>query len=94
MSTASKYSLGIDVIVLEEAIGTLDGGARPAGLRDGRGGLLNEGGGDHKQAIGPTIITEFGVAEFVDSPMGDRSWRWTKRGCMGIKHLAIKYITC
>ena len=42
---------GVDVVVLEEAIGTLGGGTRPAGLGQRRGGLLGEGGGDHEQTL-------------------------------------------
>jgi hypothetical protein len=92
MSVSNR--LRIDRIIFEEAIGTLGGGARAAGLRDGRGGLLSEGRGDHEQAFGATIIAEFSVAEFGDSPGCGLSRLRAKRGCICTKHPAIKYITC
>jgi len=62
-------------------------------LRDGRGGLLSKGRGDHEQAIGATIVTQLGMAKFGDGSIGDRSGRRTKRGCVCDKHPAIEYIT-
>ena len=81
-------------IILEKAIGTLGSGARAASLRDGRGGLLSEGRGDHEQALSATIIAEFSVAEFGDSPGCGLSRLRAKRGCICIKHPTTKYITC
>ena len=86
--------LRIDRIILEEAIGTLGSGARAAGLRDGGGGLLSEGRGNHEQALGATIIAEFSVAEFGDSPGCGLSRLRAERGCICIKHPTTKYITC
>ena len=83
---------GVDVVVLEEAIGTLGGGTRPAGLGQRRGGLLGEGGGDHEQTLRAAGVAELSAAKLGDGPVGGWNRRGTKRRCSGFKHPVIEVL--
>ena len=63
------------------------------GLRDGSGGLLGEGSGDHAQTLVKTLIGQLGASEFVAGPVGGLRWWGTKGGRIWFKHPTIEYIS-
>ena len=84
----------LDRLIFKEAISALAPRARPAGLWDGGGGLLGEGGSDHLQTAEQSLIGQLGTSEFLERPIIGLSGRRTISGCIKLKHPAIEYISC
>ncbi len=57
-----------DFVVIKESIGSFGDIPGATGLRNGGGGMVDEGFSDQGKAFGETQVAQFGISEFDLSP--------------------------